>query len=38
MKTHIDRLRNPNYFGSWDLMDENGIVKNRVVTIKEIKK
>lgn len=37
MKTHIDRLRNPNYFGSWDLMDENGIVKNRIVTIKEIK-
>lgn len=36
-KTHIDRLRNPNYFGSWDLMDENGIVKNKIVTIKEIK-
>jgi len=36
-KTHIDKLRNPNYLGGWDLMDENGKTINRVVTIKEIK-
>ena len=22
--THIDKLRNPNYLGGWDLLDENG--------------
>jgi len=36
-KTHIDKLRNPNYLGGWDLMDDNGKTINRVVTIKEIK-
>ena len=38
MKTHFKKLRNPNYIGSWDLMDENGIVKNKVVTISDTKK
>ena len=37
-KTHIQKLRNPNFIGSWDLMDDNGIVKNRIFTIKDIKK
>lgn len=37
MKTHIDKLRNPNYLGGWDLMDENGKTIDKIVTIKEIK-
>lgn len=37
MKTHIDKLRNPNYLGGWDLQDLNGITVDKVVTIKEIK-
>lgn len=37
MKTHIDKLRNPNYLGGWDLQDENGITVDKVATIKEIK-
>jgi len=37
MKTHIKKLRNPNYIGSWDLMDENGIAKNRIFTISGVK-
>jgi len=37
MKTHIDKLRNPNYLGGWDLIDENGKTIDKVVTIKEIK-
>ena len=36
-KTHIKKLRNPNYIGSWDLMDENGILKNKILTIDSIK-
>jgi DNA-binding NtrC family response regulator len=36
-RTHIDKLRNPNYLGGWDLMDENGKTIDRIVTIKEIK-
>lgn len=36
-KTHIDKLRNPNYLGGWDLKDDNGNTIDRVVTIKEIK-
>lgn len=38
MKTHYKKLRNPDYLGSWDLMDVNGQTKNITVTIKEIKK
>lgn len=37
MKTHIDKLRNPNYLGGWDLLDENGKTIDKIVTIKEIK-
>lgn len=37
MKTHIKKLRNPNYIGSWDLMDTEGNVKNRVMTIESVK-
>lgn len=37
MKTHIDKLRNPNYLGGWDLQDENGKTHDIVVTIKEVK-
>lgn len=37
MKTHIDKLRNPNYLGGWDLQDENGVTIDKIVTIKEIK-
>jgi DNA-binding protein len=36
-KTHIDKLRNPNYLGGWDLMDANGKTIDKIVTIKEIK-
>lgn len=35
--THIDKLRNPNYLGGWDLLDENGKTIDIIVTIKEIK-
>jgi hypothetical protein len=38
MKTHFKKLRNPNYIGAWDLMDDNGTIKNRVLTISETKK
>jgi hypothetical protein len=38
MKTHFKKLRNPNYIGSWDLMDENGNINNKILTIKEVKK
>jgi len=37
MKTHIDKLRNPNYLGGWDLQDENGKTNDIIVTIKEVK-
>jgi len=37
MKTHIDKLRNPNYLGGWDLQDENGKTNDVIVTIKEVK-
>ena len=36
-KTHIDKLRNPNYLGGWDLLDEHGKTIDKIVTIKEIK-
>ena len=32
-KTHFKKLRNPDYLGSWDLADENGNFKNRILTI-----
>jgi hypothetical protein len=37
-KTHFKKLRNPDYLGSWDLADENGNFKNRIMTITEVKK
>ena len=37
MKTHFKKLKNPDYLGSWDLMDQNGNVKNLILTIKEVK-
>lgn len=37
-KTHFKKLRNPDYLGSWDLIDENGTVKNRSFTITGVKK
>lgn len=36
MKTHIDKLRNPNYLGGWDLINEKGVTVDIVVTIKKI--
>lgn len=36
-KTHIDKLRNPNYLGGWDLLDSTGKTVDIIVTIKEIK-
>ena len=38
MRTHFKKLRNPDYLGSWDLTDENGNFKNRILTIKDVKK
>jgi hypothetical protein len=38
MKTHFKKLRNPNYLGAWDLSDEKGETKNKIVTITEVKK
>lgn len=36
-KTHIDKLRNPNYLGGWDLIDSTGKTVDIIVTIKNIK-
>jgi hypothetical protein len=38
MKTHFKKLKNPDYLGSWDLADENGNFKNKVVTIAKTEK
>ena len=38
MKTHYKKLKNPNYIGSWDLTDKNGIVSDLVVKITDVKK
>jgi hypothetical protein len=38
MKTHFKKLRNPDYLGSWDLADANGVFKNKILTIKDVKK
>jgi hypothetical protein len=38
MKTHFKKLKNPDYLGSWDLADQNGVFRNKVLTIKEVKK
>jgi hypothetical protein len=38
MKTHFKKMRDPNYIGSWDLLDENGKVVNRLVRIVKVEK
>jgi hypothetical protein len=38
MKTHFKKLKNTEFLGSWDLIDDKGQTKNIVATIKEIKK
>lgn len=38
MKTHFKKLRNPNFLGSWDLMDDDGKITNRILTISDVKK
>lgn len=38
MKTHFKKLKNPDFLGSWDLADENGNYKNKVVTITRVSK
>ncbi|MBK9936737.1 MAG: hypothetical protein IPP05_22125 [Cytophagaceae bacterium] len=35
--TNINKLRNPNYLGSWDLQDEAGKTTDIIVSIKDIK-
>lgn len=35
MKTHFKKLQNPNYTGSWDLMDKDGNYIEKVVTIEK---
>ena len=35
MKTHFKKLQNPNYTGSWDLMDKEGNYIEKVVTIEK---
>lgn len=37
-KTHFKKMKNPDFLGSWDLADDNGNFKNKVVTISEVKK
>jgi hypothetical protein len=36
--TNINKLRNPNYLGGWDLQDASGKTVDIIVTIKEIKR
>lgn len=38
MKTHFKKLKNPNYLGSWDLMDSEGKIQNLVMHIADVKK
>jgi len=37
-KTHFKKLRDPNYVGSWDLMDKEGNVHDKIVTITGVEK
>lgn len=37
-KTHFKKLRNPDYLGSWDLADDAGNFRNKIVTISKIDK
>lgn len=38
MKTHFKKLRNPDYLGSWDLADDEGVYHNKVVTLGNVSK
>lgn len=38
MKTHFKKLRNPNYLGSWDLLDQEDKYANLTVTVADVKK
>jgi len=38
MKTHFKKMQDPNYLGSWDLMDADGNIKDVVLTIKVVEK
>lgn len=37
-KTHFKKLRNHNYIGSWDLVNQDGSYTDKVVTIAGVKK
>lgn len=37
-KTHFKKLKNPDYLGSWDLADDNGVFKNKILTISKVEK
>lgn len=37
-KTHFKKLQNPNYLGSWDLMDDSGAYNSVTATIKAVRK
>ena len=36
MKTHFKKMVNPDYLGSWDLMDAEGNFIKKTVTIKAV--
>lgn len=38
MKTHFKKLKNPDYLGSWDLADNSGNFRNKIVTISKVEK
>jgi hypothetical protein len=38
MKTHFKLMNNTEYLGSWDLMDDNGNIKNRTFKIIKVEK
>jgi hypothetical protein len=38
MKTHFKKLKNTNFVGSWDLLDENGKFVDKIVTITKTSK
>jgi hypothetical protein len=37
-KTHFKKLKNPDFLGSWDLADDNGVFKNKILTISRVEK
>lgn len=37
-KTHYKKMRDPNFIGSWDLLDQDGNVIDRIVTISKVDK